>query len=177
MSSRYKPLASRRSFSDHAQQPRTRTLHHPNRKQPSFRYEAAVEMAEHPDRAAIEHAQQVLYDEGMKLRGLVLGAAHLKDSKSHSEFQQPMQSMAVSAGWSLCWTRPGLERKTRSLLCLVMLSVLGRDHELGVHVRGAIKNGCTEEIREALVQVCFALHLEIGKHLFVDFRPILTHSL
>lgn len=111
-------------------------------------------MAQKADRAAIEQAQAVLYDEGTKLRQEVLGLKHIAHSKALPDFLQPVQSMAVTAGWSLCWSRPGLERKTRSLLCLVMLAVLGRDHELGVHVQGAISNGCTkEEIREALLQV------------------------
>ena len=113
-------------------------------------------MAEKPDRGAIERAQQILFDEGLKLRAEVLGEAYVDGSKALPNFKQPLQTMAVTAGWALCWTRPGLERKTRSLLCLVMLSVLGRDHELSIHVGGAIKNGCTEEeIREALFQVCF----------------------
>lgn len=111
-------------------------------------------MAEQQDRAAIEQAEAILYEEGTKLRQEIFGKRHIDQSKLLSAFQQPLQTMAVTAGWSLCWSRPGLERKTRSLLCLVMLAVLGRDHELGVHVRGAIANGCTEEeIREALFQV------------------------
>lgn len=107
-----------------------------------------------PNRTAIENARHVLYEEGTRLRAQVFGTAHIEQSRSLPEFQQPIESMAVAAGWSLCWSRPGLERKTRSLLCLVMLSVLGRNHELAVHVRGAVENGCTEEeIREALFQV------------------------
>lgn len=110
-----------------------------------------------PDFAAIRAAQQTLYEEGTKLRAQVLGTSHISSSKALPDFQQPGQEMAVAAGWALCWARPGLERKTRSLLCLVMLSTLGRDQELAVHVRGAVNNGCTEEeIREALFQVsCF----------------------
>jgi len=102
---------------------------------------------------AIEKAKHILYDEGTVIRQEVLGSGHIAQSKALPEFLQPVQGMAVAAGWSMCWAREGLERKTRSLLCLVMLAVLGRDHELGVHVRGAISNGCTkEEIREALLQ-------------------------
>lgn len=108
-----------------------------------------------PDLDAIRRAQQVLFEEGTKLRAQVLGTSHISSSKALSDFQQPGQEMAVAAGWALCWARPGLEPKTRSLLCLVMLSVLGRDQELSVHVRGAVNNGCSEEeIREALFQVC-----------------------
>lgn len=106
------------------------------------------------DRAAIEAAQNILYAEGTKLRQEIFGPEYISQSKQLSDFEQPAQMMAVATGWSLCWTRSGLERKTRSLLCLVMLAVLGRDHELSVHVRGAVSNGCTvEEIREALLQV------------------------
>lgn len=106
------------------------------------------------DRDAVARAEKVLYDEGTKLRQEVFGPQHIAQSKAVPDFQQPIQDMAVMSGWCLCWSRPGLERKTRSLLCLVMLAVLGRDHELGVHVKGAISNGCTEEeIREALLQV------------------------
>jgi 4-carboxymuconolactone decarboxylase len=57
------------------------------------------------------------------------------------------------AAWGTIWTRPGLELKTRSLLNLVMLTALGKWTELGTHVRGAVRNGCSEvEIREALLQ-------------------------
>lgn len=106
------------------------------------------------DRAAIEAAQATLYREGSKLREEIFGPDYIAKSKELPDFEQSVQTLAVTAGWALCWTRPGLERKTRSLLCLVMLAVLGRNHELSVHVRGALANGCTEEeIREALLQV------------------------
>ena len=107
-----------------------------------------------PDREAIEKAQQTLYNEGMKMREQVLGTAHVKASRELPALQQPIQSLAVSAGWGLCWTRPGLERKTRSLITISLLTALSQDHELGVHVKGAIRNGCTsEEIMEAIYQV------------------------
>ena len=111
-------------------------------------------MEDQIDREAIDRAQQTLYDEGMKIREQVLGSDHVKNSRSLPLLQQPIQSLAVSAGWSLCWARPGLERKTRSLITISLLTALGQDHELGVHVRGAINNGCTpEEVMEAIYQV------------------------
>ena len=90
-------------------------------------------MAEQPNREAIEKAEALLYEEGMKIRAQVLGASHVADSKSLAAFQQPMQSMAVAMGWSLCWTRPNLEKRVRSLLVVVMLAVMGRNHELYGH--------------------------------------------
>ncbi len=70
-----------------------------------------------------------------------------------SEFARPIQELVTAYCWGEIWTRPGLPRETRSLLNIVMLTALNRNHELGVHVRGAITNGCTrEEIREAIMQ-------------------------
>ena len=55
--------------------------------------------------------------------------------------------------WGAVWGRPGLDLKTRSLLNLAMLTALNRPHELRLHARGALNNGCTrEEIRETLLQ-------------------------
>lgn len=107
-----------------------------------------------PDRKVIENAQAALVEEGTKLRTQVLGEKHVTTLGEAPAFLQPIRNMAAAGGWAMCWTRPGLELKTRSLLCIVMLSVLGKDHELAVHVRGAVQNGCAvTEIREALFQV------------------------
>jgi 4-carboxymuconolactone decarboxylase len=61
-------------------------------------------------------------------------------------------------GWGTFWSRPGLTKKERSLITLGVLTALGRSHELGVHVKGAVNNGCSdEEIRETLIHVaCYA---------------------
>lgn len=82
-------------------------------------------MKDTPDRTAIEAAQATLYREGSKLREEIFGSDYIAKSKELPDFEHPVQTMAVTAGWALCWTRPGLERKTRSLLSLVMLAVLG----------------------------------------------------
>jgi 4-carboxymuconolactone decarboxylase len=94
------------------------------------------------------------YDDGMALRREVLGDAHVdRSTAAVSEFAAPLQEWVTASGWGAVWTRPGLDRRTRSLLTLVMLTALGRMHEFAVHVRGAVRNGCTpEEIREALLQ-------------------------
>ena len=94
------------------------------------------------------------FDDGMALRRQVLGDAHVERSMNGaSEFSAPLQEWATSCGWGAVWARPGLDLRTRSLLTLVMLTALGRMHEFAVHVRGAVRNGCTEvEIREALLQ-------------------------
>jgi 4-carboxymuconolactone decarboxylase len=94
------------------------------------------------------------YQRGLRVRREVLGDAHVDRSLAAvSEFARPVQELVTATCWGEVWTRPGLDRRTRSLLNLVMLTALNRDHELAVHVRGAVTNGCTvTEIQEALLQ-------------------------
>jgi 4-carboxymuconolactone decarboxylase len=93
------------------------------------------------------------FSDGLAVRSEVLGAQHVERSLAQvSEFSRPIQEWVTQACWGDVWTRPGLDRRTRSLLNLVMLTALNRGHELGTHVRGAVTNGCSrEEIREALL--------------------------
>lgn len=95
-----------------------------------------------------------LWEQGVQVRKDVLGDAHVERSLAEvSEFSRPVQEFVTRFCWGEVWSRPGLERRTRSLLNLVMLTALNRMHELAVHVRGAVTNGCTEqEIQEALLQ-------------------------
>ena len=94
------------------------------------------------------------YERGERVRREVLGDEHVDRSLAQlDDFSHALNELVTEACWGDVWTRPGLERRTRSLLNIVMLTALGRNHELGVHVRGAIRNGCTDiEIREALLQ-------------------------
>jgi 4-carboxymuconolactone decarboxylase len=94
------------------------------------------------------------YERGLAIRKEVLGAAHVERSLAGvSEFSRPVQELVTRTCWGDVWSRPGLDRRTRSLLNLGMLTALGRNHELAVHVRGALTNGCSEtEIQEALLQ-------------------------
>jgi 4-carboxymuconolactone decarboxylase len=98
--------------------------------------------------------QDEAYRRGLAIRKEVLGEAHVERSLAAvSEFSRPVQEYVTATAWGQIWSRPGLDRRTRSLLNLGMLTALGRNHELGVHVRGAITNGCSEtEIQEALLQ-------------------------
>lgn len=96
------------------------------------------------------------FDKGLKVRKEVLGSEHVEASlKNVDEFSAPLQEVVTEYCWGWLWNRPGLPRKTRSLINIAMISVLNRPHELKLHVKGALRNGCTrEEIREALLQVC-----------------------
>ena len=96
-----------------------------------------------------------LHDKGLAVRKAVLGAEHVERSlKTADDFNLPFQELVTEYCWGGVWTRDGLELKTRSMLNLAMLAALNRGHELGVHVRGAIRNGVTvDEIQEVLLQV------------------------
>jgi len=95
------------------------------------------------------------FEAGLAKRKQVLGAAHVERSlEKTSEFARPIQELVTEYCWGEIWTRDGLPDATRSLINLAMLSALNRGHELGVHVRGAIRNGVTvEQIQEVLLQV------------------------
>jgi len=94
------------------------------------------------------------YDIGLDIRRAVLGPDYVERSlSSATELTEPMQKLVTEYCWGEIWSRPGLERQTRSLINLAMLTALGRMHELAAHVRGAINNGCSqEEIQEVLLQ-------------------------
>jgi 4-carboxymuconolactone decarboxylase len=93
-------------------------------------------------------------ERGLNTRREVLGAEHVDRSLARAtDFSRPMQELVTEYCWGAVWSRPGLDRRTRSLLNIGMLTALGRSHELALHVRGAVTNGVTpEEIQEALLQ-------------------------
>jgi 4-carboxymuconolactone decarboxylase len=100
-------------------------------------------------------AHKVLFDQGLETRYAVAGKEYVDRALANgsSEFSRPMQEYVTESCWHSIWGRPGLERKTRSLLNIAMLCAQNRSPELAVHVRGAVNNGATEvEIRETLLQ-------------------------
>jgi 4-carboxymuconolactone decarboxylase len=94
------------------------------------------------------------YEEGLAVRRAVLGAEYVdKSLSSADEFTQPMQELVTEYCWGEIWTRPGLDRRTRSFLNLAMLTALNRPHEIKLHVRGALNNGLTrDELMEVFLQ-------------------------
>lgn len=109
-----------------------------------------------------------LYDQGMAVRRAVLGDAYVDRSlQTGTEFRKPMQELVTEFCWGAVWNRPGLERKTRSLINLAMLTALNRSTELGAHVRGAVNNGATkEEIQEVLLQAAVYCGMPAGLESF-----------
>lgn len=94
------------------------------------------------------------YAAGLEVRRAVLGADYVDAALGRADdFTGPLQDFITEHAWGAVWTRPGLERKTRSMLNIAMLTALNRPHELKLHLRGALTNGVTrEEIREILLQ-------------------------
>jgi len=93
------------------------------------------------------------FKEALAVRRDVLGAEYVdKSVAAADDFTAEFQKRLTEWCWGDTWTRPGLDRKTRSMLNLAMLTALNRPHEIKLHVRGALNNGLTvEQIREVLL--------------------------
>jgi 4-carboxymuconolactone decarboxylase len=94
------------------------------------------------------------FDKGLEVRRAVLGAAYVDQSIANADdFSRPFQELVTEYCWGEIWTRPGLDRKTRSMLNLAMLTALNRPHEVRLHLEGALNNGVSrDEIQEVLLQ-------------------------
>jgi len=98
---------------------------------------------------------QERFDKGLAVRREVLGSEYVDRSLAAADdFTRPMQELVTEYCWGEIWTQPELPRQMRSLINIAMISALNRPHELTLHVRGALRNGCSkEEIRAVLLQV------------------------
>jgi 4-carboxymuconolactone decarboxylase len=96
-----------------------------------------------------------LFEQGLAVRRQVLGDAYVNAALARANaFNQPLQEMVTEVAWGTVWTNDDLPLRTRSLINIGMLCALNRPHELQIHLRGALRNGCTmEEIRAVLLQV------------------------
>jgi 4-carboxymuconolactone decarboxylase len=126
-------------------------------------------MTDHP-------TQQSLFDAGLPIRREVVGAAHVDRSMARAnDFMMAAQHAAVEIGWGYIWARPGLDRKTRSLINLGMLTALRATNELKVHVKGAITNGATvDEIKETLLQAAVYCGMPAGLEAFRAANDVLV---
>ena len=111
---------------------------------------------------------------GRQTRSDVLGAAHVQASMAQADdFSAPLQELVTRYCWGDIWNRPGLDRKTRSLLNLVMLTALNRPHELRLHIKGGLNNGLTKvEIREALLQAAVYCGVPAGVDSFRSAKEV-----
>ncbi|HEY8333763.1 MAG TPA: carboxymuconolactone decarboxylase family protein [Tardiphaga sp.] len=117
-----------------------------------------------------------VFDRGLAIRKDVLGKEFVEKSfESADDFNMPMQELTTEYCWGAIWGRDGLPRKTRSMLNIAMLSALGRNHELGMHVKGALVNGVSKkEIQEILLQVAVYCGIPAGVESFRVAREALA---
>ena len=118
-----------------------------------------------------------LYEGGLKVRRQVLGAEYVDPNMAAAEKDpaaRAIQDMVNEYCWGYGWTRPGLPRKTRSMLNLVLLMALGKPNELKAHVRGARRNGVTKkEIIEILIHGTIYCGIPAGVDAFRNAREAL----
>ncbi|TWP50460.1 4-carboxymuconolactone decarboxylase [Lentzea tibetensis] len=111
--------------------------------------------------------------DGMRVRREVLGSAHV-DGVRVDEFTADFQDLITRYAWGEIWTRPGLDRRTRSCITLAMLAALHHDDELAMHVQAALHNGLThEEIKEVLLQVAIYAGVPAANRAFGVARKVL----
>lgn len=115
---------------------------------------------------------------GLAVRREVLGAEQVDRSLANTNaFTQPFQDLLNEYCWGEVWTRPGLDRRTRSLLNLAMLTALNRPNEFRLHMRGALNNGCTAtEIQEVLLQTAIYCGVPAALQSFGIAREVLDET-
>jgi 4-carboxymuconolactone decarboxylase len=109
-----------------------------------------------------------MFDRGLQTRREVLGAEYVDASLARADdFMMAFQRITTELAWDYVWNRPGLDRKTRSMLNLAMLTAAGKPAELKLHVKGALTNGVTvEEIKEVLLQASVYCGIPAGLEAF-----------
>jgi 4-carboxymuconolactone decarboxylase len=94
------------------------------------------------------------YDRGLAVRREVLGDSYLDQAAARTtDLTRDFQTLVTEFAWGAIWTRPGLDRRSRSMITLTALIARGRDEELALHLRAALRNGLSrDEIKEVLLQ-------------------------
>lgn len=116
-----------------------------------------------------------MFEKGLAVRREVLGAAYVDASiDAADDFMGAFQHCVTSWCWGYTWARPGLDRKTRSMLNLAMLTALNRSNELKLHTKGALANGVTvDEIREILLHATSYCGIPAGLDAFKSVHSVL----
>jgi 4-carboxymuconolactone decarboxylase len=116
------------------------------------------------------------FEAGLEVRRRVLGAEYVDAAlASADEFSRPLQELVTEYAWGSIWTREGLAPRDRSLITIAMLAGMSRPDELRVHVRGALRNGCTpDEIRETILQAAIYCGVPAAVAAFGIAREVLS---
>jgi 4-carboxymuconolactone decarboxylase len=118
------------------------------------------------------------HERGMKTRREVLGDAHVdRATESTTQFTSDFQEFITRYAWGEIWSRPGLDRKTRSCITLAALVALGRDHEVAMHVRAALRNGLTpDEIKEVFLHTAVYAGVPVANAAFAIAQRVLEED-
>jgi 4-carboxymuconolactone decarboxylase len=118
------------------------------------------------------------HDRGMEVRREVLGDEHVDRAiERTTDFTADFQDLITRYAWGEVWTRPGLDRRMRSCITLAMLVALGRDEELAMHLRAALRNGLTpDEIKEVLLQTAIYCGVPAANSAFAIAQRVLEES-
>ncbi|MEQ4208226.1 4-carboxymuconolactone decarboxylase [Actinopolymorpha sp. B17G11] len=121
---------------------------------------------------------RVRYEQGMALRREVLGDAHVDRAIARTdEVTADFQDLITRYAWGEIWSRPGLDRRTRSVITLAILAALHHDDELAMHVRAARRNGLDQaEISEVLLQVAIYAGVPAANRAFAIAQRVLREE-
>jgi 4-carboxymuconolactone decarboxylase len=127
---------------------------------------------------AKEDETRALFEAGLKVRREVLGKDYVDTSIANAnDFTMAFQRITTEWCWGYGWDRPGLDRKTRSMLNLAMLTALNRVPEIKLHVKGALNNGVTvDEIKEVLLHATIYCGIPAGLDAFKAANEVLVEA-
>ena len=116
------------------------------------------------------------YESGMRVRRAVLGDAHVdRSTAGATEFTREFQELITRYAWGEIWTRPGLDRRTRSCMVLTTMIALGHWDEFRMHVRAGFNNGLTEsEIQEVILQAAIYCGVPAAHHAFREASAVVA---
>ena len=123
-------------------------------------------------------ADEALFNKGMPIRREVLGADYVDESMAKADdFMMAFQRATTAWAWGWAWGNPTLDRKTRSIMNLAMLTALGKPHELKLHVKGALTNGVSvEEIKAILLHATAYCGIPAGLEAFRAAHEVLVQQ-
>jgi 4-carboxymuconolactone decarboxylase len=121
-------------------------------------------------------AESEMFEKGLEVRRAVLGTEYVDGSLAKADdFMMAFQNITTEWCWGYAWTRPGLDRKTRSMLNLAILTALSKPAELRLHVKGALANGVTvEQIKEILLHATVYCGIPSGLDAFKAAHEVLV---
>ncbi len=118
------------------------------------------------------------FERGMAVRRAVLGDAYVDSAMAGAtDFTKPLQDLVTESCWGEIWTREAIPQKTRSLITIAILSALKAPEEIKLHVRGALRNGCTvAEIQDVLLQATVYCGVPAGIDAFRAAKEVIDQG-